>query len=382
MRTNRRPHPPQISRSALVLVLLFAVSVWGRAADDGSAIPYVHPTVLEPFPDGVSLAVPQEQGDPRTAALGLVDVTKPPFSADPTGKGDSTKALQRVIEFARDHQMVCFFPPGIYRVSDTLSCIQQRYRRSNGKVTGGHLFPCLLVGSRAGQLRPRIVLAPRSAGFGDPAKPKFVLHFWARGYKNSTKPELGDAVDPEHEQPNISFNQMLVNLDVVIGEGNAGAIAVRHQAAEGSAIEDCTIDATHGLVGIQGGIGSGGGSAGVTVIGGRIGLDFTGYFSGTQPTPTITGFTLIGQTEAAIRSTSRQTLVAAGLKIVADRCAGPLIDVPAGKTVNIGQLSLVDSEIVFDGAALAKAERVVVASGSGVYLNNVFVRGATQVVAD
>jgi hypothetical protein len=77
----------------------------------------------------------------------------------------------------------------------------------------------------------------------------------------------------------------VVNLDIVIGEGNPGAIALRHQAAEGSAIEDCTIDATHGLAGIQGGIGSGGGSAGVTVIGGRIGLDFTGYLSGTQPTP-------------------------------------------------------------------------------------------------
>ena len=351
-------------------------------ANPAGDIPYVHPTVLEPFPDGVGLAMPQELGDQRTATLGLVDVTKAPFNADATGKSDSTKALQRAIEFARDRQMVCFFPPGTYRVSDTLSCIQQRYRRSNGKVLGGHLFPCLLVGSRAGQSRPQIVLAPRSAGFGDAAKPKFVLHFWARGYKNPTKPELGDAVDPEHEQPNISMNQMLVNLDVVIGEGNAGAIAVRHQAAEGSAIEDCAIDATHGLAGIQGGIGSGGGSAGVTVVGGRVGLDFTGYFSGTQPTPTITGFTLIGQTEAAIRSTSRQTLVAAGLKIVADKCTGPLIDVPAGERANTGQLSLVDSEIVFNGAALAKPSRVVVASGSGVYLNNVFVRGATQVVVD
>ena len=156
------------------------------------------------------------------------------------------------------------------------------------------------------------------------------------------------------------MNQMLVNLDIVIGEGNAGAIAVRHQAAEGSAIEDCTIDATHGLTGIQGGIGSGGSSAGVTVIGGRVGLDFTGYMSGTQPTPVITGFTLSGQTEAAIRSTSRQTLVAVGLKIVADRCAGPLIQVGQGLQANHGELTMVDSEIEFSGVALAQAERVVV----------------------
>ena len=193
---------------------------------------------------------------------------------------------------------------------------------------------------------------------------------------------MTDGLSPEVEQPNISMNQMLVNLDIVIGEGNPGTIALRHQAAEGSAIEDCTIDATHGMIGIQGGIGSGGGSAGVTVIGGRVGLDFTGYLSGTQPTPVITGFTLRGQTEAAIRSTSRQTLVAAGLKIVADRCAGPLIQVGANLGVNQGELTLVDGEIMFAGAALDKPERVVVASGHGVYLQNVFVRGATKVVID
>ena len=157
---------------------------------------------------------------------------------------------------------------------------------------------------------------------------------------------------------------------------------MRHQAAEGSAIEDCTIDATHGLTGIQGGIGSGGSSAGVTVIGGRVGLDFTGYMSGTQPTPVITGFTLRGQTEAAIRSTSRQTLVAVGLKIVADRCAGPLIQVGRGLAANHGTLTMVDSEIEFSGTALAQSERVVVDSDRGVYLDNVYVRGATKVLID
>ena len=251
--------------------------------------------------------------------------------------------------------MACFFPPGTYLLSDTLTCVQQLYKRANGRVFGGNRFPNMLVGSRAGTQRPRLVLAPQAAGFGDAAKPKIFVHFWSRGYKNPTTADrVTDGLPPEVEQPNIGMNQMLVNLDIVIGEGNPGAIALRHQAAEGSAIEDCTIDATHGLTGIQGGIGSGGSSAGVTVIGGRVGLDFTGYLSGTQPTPVITGFTLSGQTEAAIRSTSRQTLVAVGLKIVADRCAGPLIQVGKGLQANHGELTLVDSEIEFSGAALAR----------------------------
>jgi len=350
---------------------------------DETYLRYVHPTVREPFRDLVNLSVPAELEDQRLASLGFVDVTKGPFRADPTGVNDSTRVLRAAIDFARDHQMVCFFPPGTYRISDTLVCVQQLYRRSNGRVLGGNRFPNLLVGSRAGAEHPQLLLAPRSSGFDDPRRPKYVVHFWARGYLNpTTAGRVTDGLSPEVEQPNISMNQMFVNLDIIIGQGNPGAIALRHQAAEGSAIEDCTIDATHGLAGIQGGIGSGGGSAGVTVLGGRVGLDFTGYLSGTQPTPTITGFTLRGQTEAAIRSTSRQTLVAAGLKIIADRCAGPLIQVGTGMAANHGQLTLVDSQIEFLGAALAAPERVVVASGRGIYLNNVFVRCATKVAVD
>ena len=354
-----------------------------EATEGDSYLRYAHPTIREPFVDLLNLAVPVELEDQRLAALGYVDVTQKPFSADPTGKTDSTKAIQAAVTFARDHQMACFFQPGTYLLSDTLTCVQQLYKRANGRVFGGNRFPNLLVGSRAGAQRPRLVLAPRTTGFGDAAKPKIFVHFWSRGYKNATTADrVTDGLPPEVEQPNIGMNQMLVNLDILIGEGNPGAIALRHQAAEGSAIEDCTIDATHGLTGIQGGIGSGGSSAGVTVIGGRVGLDFTGYMSGTQPTPVITGFTLSGQTEAAIRSTSRQTLVAVGLKIVADRCAGPLIQIKKGLQANHGALTLVDSEIEFSGAALARDERVVVSSDRGVYLDDVYVRGATKVMLD
>jgi hypothetical protein len=380
-------YPPfrRLARTLLLTLAALALPVArASAASSGEDYPrYAHPPIRGPIPDLLNLPVPAELENRRLAALGYVDVTQGPFRADPTGKTDSTRALQAAVVFARDHQMACFFPSGTYLLSDTLECAQQLYQRTNGRAFGGNRFPNVLVGSRAGARRPRLVLAPRAAGFGDPSQPKIFVRFWSRGYLNPTTADrVSDGLPPDVEQPNIGMNQMLVNLDIVIGEGNPGAIALRHQAAEGSAIEECTIDATHGHTGIQGGIGSGGSSAGVTVIGGRVGLDFTGYLSGTQPTPVITGFTLIGQTEAAIRSTSRQTLVAVGLKIVADRCAGPLIQVGKGLQANHGELTLVDSEIAFSGAALARPMRIAVDSDRGVYLDHVYVRGATQVLAD
>ena len=92
------------------------------------------------------------------------------------------------------------------------------------------------------------------------------------------------------------MNSRFIGIDIVIGKGNPGAIALRMRGAQGMAVEDVTIDATHGLVGYEGGNGSGGGAANVKIIGGQIGFDG----SATQPTPSITGFTFVDQTKHAI----------------------------------------------------------------------------------
>ncbi len=169
-----------------------------------------------------NIEVPMEFGNPSLAALGFVDVTAAPFSADPRGKRDSTEALQHAIVFARDHQWVCFFPPGEYKVSDTLNCEQFRPLRRDGKRQGTRDYPCVLRGSQRAGERPRIVLASRSEGFSDPEKPKYVVHFWAPG--------AGTETPVDQPQPNISMNQMLVGIDVIIGRGNAGAVGIRHRA--------------------------------------------------------------------------------------------------------------------------------------------------------
>ena len=56
------------------------------------------------------------------------------------------------------------------------------------------------------------------------------------------------------------------------------------------------------------------------ILGGRIGIDYRQ----TQPAPTLTGVTLIDQTETAILCESRQALCAVGLSI-RTKTAGPVI---------------------------------------------------------
>jgi len=349
--------PKKILTSVVVLIFLSCAPQTAFTKDD--AVPFTHQTVWEPVVDGVVQVVPEELRNERLATMGFVDVTGAPFLADPTGVKDSTIALQRAVNFARDHQMVCYFPSGIYRISDTLSCIQNRYLRSNGKISGGPNFPCVLLGSYSGP-RPTIRLSPGSPGYGDPTQPKYVIHFWARGLE-----------DPEKRKPNVSKNQMLINLDIVIGENNPGAVALRHRAAQGSAIEECTIDVTYGLTGIEGGIGSGGSVAGITVIGGKIGLDLRE----TQPATTITGITLIKQTETAILYEGRQSLCAVGIRIIS-ATGGPLVKtLAAGGKPAQGQACLIDSEIVFEVPG-----GIAISAAKSLYLNNVYVKGASKAV--
>ncbi len=308
----------------------------------------------------------EDLGNRAAAELGFLDVTAAPFHADPTGREDATSAVQAAVDFARENQLVCYFPAGDYLVSDTIVCEQYRRLRPDGVSRfGDRNHPCVLMGDRGGTRRSRLILAPRSPGFDDPRRPKYVLHFWAPG--------AGREASVDRPQPNISMNQMLLGLDIVIGEGNPGATAVRHRAAQGSGVQDCVLDVRYGYCGLEGGAGSGGSHARVTILGGQIGLDLRE----TQPAPTVTGFTLVGQNLAAVVCGSRQTAVLVGTAI---RFAGTGPAVASGdlkRGAHHGQLCVIDSLIEHErgngGAAIW--------SESGLYLRNVYFRGfATPIV--
>ncbi len=377
--TSLQPNRPRRMGGAAAVSLMLACASISRGEEYGpnNLPPFVHPPVMKPIPDGIKLDVPQELGNQELARLGFVDVTAEPFRADPTGQRDSTQALQRAINFARDAQMVCFFPPGTYTVSDTLLLRHGIHMRSHRATFMNNLnMPCVLVGSRegegrAGYARPKIVLRPRAPGFDDPDKPKYVIEHQQYGVRKFTvkKNRAGGGAS--------LMNTMVVNLDIAIGRGNPGAVGMLIRSCEGSAVQDMTIDATHGFAGLAGATGNGGSWTNITVIGGKVGLDMRGW---TPPTPTMEGITLIHQTQAAIMTTCRGPLTAVGVKIVS-RIRGPVIQAKAKKwgIFDCG-LNLIDSQIVFKRTAASKGKTVAIVSNRSVYMNNVYVRGADAVV--
>jgi hypothetical protein len=304
-------------------------------------------------------------GNPVLADLGVLDVTAAPYKADPTGRRDSTAAIQQAVEDARDARMVCYFPPGDYLVSDTIRGIQGpidptgmgvRYRNDD--------FPCVLWGAAGGERRARLVLADRCPGFGDPENPMPVIFLSAYSWR-----------PPHTLQPNVSFNQMILSLDVVLGEGNPGAIGVDHQAAQGAFIEDVTVDATGAFAGFRGAPGSGGSIACVEVRGGRYGLclaegPLLRQLSGAQPSPVVSCVALVDQTERAILYVGRGPLTVTGSWVEG---AGIELRGPNWAAWD-GALNLVDSTVLYRG------DRPFITGNRPVFMNNVYVENADPIV--
>ncbi len=138
---------------------------------------------------------------------GILDVTQPPYSADPSGRADSTAAIQRAVDQARDSRMVAYFPPGTYLVSNTIIANQQNQKTRDNPLLGRRDdFPCVLWGGTRGG-RARIVLADEAPGFDDPEHPKPVLY------------SLSYKTPDEADNPNISFTLLVISLVVGIGTG-------------------------------------------------------------------------------------------------------------------------------------------------------------------
>lgn len=316
--------------------------------------------------DSIGQRVLGEYGDSALAAIGILDVTKPPYNADATGETDVTDILQQAILDARDARLVCFLPVGTYRVSDTLEGIQGHIDSRSDPSGEFRLrnddYPCVIRGDRIGTTR--IVLDPGAPGFGDASTPKPVIFLNARRW-----------VEPYDLQPNVSFDQMILDLEIDLS-GNAGAVGIDHQAAQGSVTEDVHIVATGAFAGFRGVPGSGGGITRVSVEGGQYGF-FIGEapplsrFSGAQPSPVISHVTLTGQTELSVMYHGRGPLTLVGARIEG---AGIRTQGHAWAPWD-GALNVVDSHISLSQGSVA------ISGNRPVVMSNVYVEGAEILVA-
>lgn len=309
----------------------------------------------------------------RLRQLGLLDVTQPPYRADPTGATDSTKAIQQAVNDARDRGLVCFFPGGTYVISDTLSCEQlvrplDRPRHVDGGTQ--HYWPVLrpmvLLGSTRGK-RPVLKLAAGAKNFDAPTRPKHLVWIWAQTWSDAPgkeEPVWGK------EQANISFNHIFRGIDIDI-RGHAGAIGIRHSGSQGSTMQEVTVHAEGAYAGLNCCPGQGGGTHHVEVIGGQYGI----VIEPDSRFPLLNACVFRDQTRAAIR-------YAKGGSQVPTLLVGCQLE-PAGDTAvdltterAYAGISMVDCVIALrPGGVLAKTKKP-----ENIFLENTFVRGAESVL--
>jgi hypothetical protein len=233
-----------------------------------------------------------------TLPHGVLDVTQPPYNADPTGNSDTTAALQKAIEAAYDQQLAAFFPSGRYLVTDTLM-VAQKNERDHGdggvNIVPARFRPNVLIGSTLKlPSRPTIVLKTNSTGFSDPKKPKNLMKI----------------TNPHAE--NINMNQIIRGIDLEIEDGNGGAVALYFHGAQGGAAQDITVRMASGFAGFGGGGGAGTSHVNVQVIGGQYGI----WFKSSEPGPLVGSATLTNQTTSAVLWGSQQSMVLVGLHII------------------------------------------------------------------
>ncbi len=192
----------------------------------------------------------------------------------PGGSEDSTAAIQRAIDKVEETTKygIVFLAPGRYRITDPLL-----------------IWPGIrLIGY--GPTRPVLVLAPHTSGYDDPAHEHYLVFFAGRRPANLTPGQLPPDANPG------TFYSALSNIDIEIGEGNAGAVGVRGTYAQHCFLAHMDFRIGSGLAGVHD---TGNVMEDVHFQGGRYGIWTHTPSPGWQFTAVDASFE--GQREAAIR---------------------------------------------------------------------------------
>jgi sugar lactone lactonase YvrE len=199
------------------------------------------------------------------------------------GRADDTAAIQQAIDAAAQggHGGVVFLPSGRYRISRTV------FVRSAVRIFG------------VGKTRPEIVLGDHTAGYGSgvAAMVSFTGEDQYRVGKAPVPPPTSVPFDPSiFDATSSTFYSALANVDFRIGEGNAGAVAVRFRVAQHGYLRHADFHIGSGLAGVYQ---AGNEFEDLRFFGGRYGIL-------SEKTSPAWQFTLIdsefqGQSDAAIR---------------------------------------------------------------------------------
>lgn len=199
------------------------------------------------------------------------------------GRADDSAAIQQAIDSAATGGRggLVFLPSGRYRISRTI------FVRSAVRIFG------------VGPTRPVILLADNSAGFGAgvAAMVSFTGEDQYRVGKVPVPPPTSVPANPNiFDATSSTFYSALSNVDFEIGQGNAGAVAVRFRVAQHGFLRHIDFHLGSGLAGIYQ---AGNECENLRFYGGRYGIL-------TEKTSPAWQFTLIdsefeGQRDAAIR---------------------------------------------------------------------------------
>lgn len=294
------------------------------------------------------------------SARGYVNVVTE-FGArnDGTEPEATTLAIQKAVNHARENRKVVYFPSGTYVINDKVLCHEWTTYKDPDQLCN------VLVGSTQGA-RPVIKLAPNSKGYENAKSPKAMLEF-----KNFFKDK------PTAERPNSSYFQMLRGIDLDCGGStNPGAYGAYFNAAQNASIEDVKVIATGAFAGFVGLPGRAWGAVNIEVEGGQYGVDTVGTSAAGI---VIAGAVFKNQTVSAIRCAGFAPLALVGFEIQtpagSNRAALSTI---AGGAANANCVNLIDGKIVCSASPGTAA--INNAAGKNIYLRNVFVSGAKQVV--
>ncbi|MET0310147.1 MAG: glycosyl hydrolase family 28-related protein [Sphingomonas sp.] len=199
------------------------------------------------------------------------------------GRADDSAAIQQAIDAAAasGHGGVVFLPSGRYRISRTI------FVRSAVRMFG------------VGATRPVIMLGDNTTGFGAgvAAMVSFTGEDQYRAGKAPVPPPTSVPANPNiFDATSSTFYSALSNVDFEIGQGNAGAVAVRFRVAQHGFLRHIDFHLGSGLAGIYQ---AGNECEDLRFYGGRYGIL-------TEKTSPAWQFTLIdsefeGQRDAAIR---------------------------------------------------------------------------------